>query len=131
MNGTVSKQQVRNASTYGHRPQMEMAAVFYVLTLKVKLHSFSDDIGMKLIADQNTETKSQLASLEHQPVLSFHLATELEDRHTNIEVECVLYYCGKDGACRMKGLVFEQPVWVTKESVDLSETMTLTYRFTE
>ena len=91
---------------------------------------FSDEIGMKLIADQNIATKSQLESLEHQPVLSFHLPTELEDKHTNIEVECVLYYCGEDGACMMKGLVFEQPVWVTRESVDLSETMTLTYTFT-
>ena len=120
MNGTVRKQQVPGAGAYKE---------VYSRTILRSLHFFSDDIGMKLIADQNTTTKSQLESLEHQPVLSFHLPTELEDKHTNIDVECVLYYCGKDGACRMKGLVFEQPVWVTKESVDLSETMTLTYKF--
>ena len=121
MNGTVRKQQVPGAGAY-----KEVCS----RTLLRSIHFFSDDIGMKLIADQNTTTKSQLESLEHQPVLSFHLPTELEDKHMNIDVECVLYYCGEDGACRMKGLVFEQPVWVTKESIDLSETMTLTYKFT-
>ena len=83
---------------------------------------------MKLLTEQKT-TMSQLESLEHLPSFTLDLPVELTDKHTNIDVECVLYYCGDDGACRMKGILFKQPLWVTVESVDLHVTMPLTYTF--
>ena len=88
----------------------------------------SDEVGAKLLADQKV-TKSEFESLESQPTISFHLPRELEDKKANFDFECVLYYCGEDGACSMKGIAFKQPLWITKDSVDLTVTMPLTYKF--
>ncbi len=51
----------------------------------------------------------------------------MADKQTDILVECSLFYCGDDGACRMKGLVFSQPVVITQESVDRQVMISLTH----
>ena len=65
--------------------------------------------------------------LTKQPSFTLHLPERMADKQTDVLLECSLFYCGDDGACRMKGLVFSQPVVITQESVDQKVTISLTH----
>ncbi|XP_013402084.1 NHL repeat-containing protein 2-like [Lingula anatina] len=63
------------------------------------------------VTECESPAKGSLTDLVHQPWLEFR---GRRTGKTDIKLECMLYYCDDIGTCRMKGLVFVQPVVIFK-----------------